>query len=154
MPPVALSVGETILLITLVAIPVAALAFIVGARNALGQIGRGPLSIDQEPRASRPGSAAPISRETHAAEVRQMLEAKAYRRRRRGGGDLDVDAEVDRLLSPGRPGGSPPADPELAAEVRGLVLAANDRRRRRGEPPLDVDAEVARRLAELGGLDG
>jgi len=141
--PIALSVGETILLIALAAVPFAILAFVLGARGALGQIGSGPLSIEQEPQPR--GGATAGTPETREAEVRQMVEAKAYRRRRRGGGDLDVDAEVDRLLD-AAPG---PEDAELAAEVRQLVIARNERRERRGEQPLDVESEVARRLAEL-----
>jgi hypothetical protein len=84
-----------------------------------------------------------------AAEVRQMLEAKAERRRVRGEPALDVEAESARLLAAAESG---PAghDEELRTEVRQLVIARNERRRRAGLEPLDVEAETARQLAELG----
>ncbi len=49
MEALAISSGETILIVSLLAVPVAAASFAVGARNALRQIGRGPLSIDEDP---------------------------------------------------------------------------------------------------------
>ena len=106
-------------------------------------------------------------------EIRQMLEARNRRRRRREEPELDVEAELARLLrapaggaaiaprgesaradaapavdAPAAPAGP---DPELVAEVRALVLARNHRRLRRGQPPLDVEAEVARQIARLTG---
>jgi hypothetical protein len=86
-----------------------------------------------------------------AAEVRQMLEAKAARRREQGGPEIDVEAESARLLAAASE--APPAarDEALRAEVRQLVVARNERRRRQGLEPLDVEAETARQLAELGG---
>jgi hypothetical protein len=85
-----------------------------------------------------------------AAEVRQMLEAKAARRRERGGPEIDVEAESARLLAAAE--AAPAArDEALRAEVRQLVVARNERRRRQGLEPLDVEAETARQLAELAG---
>jgi hypothetical protein len=75
-------------------------------------------------------------------EIRQMLEARNERRRRRGQEPLDVDAEIARLSRPA-------VDPALAAEVRQLVQARNARLVRRGEAPLDVETEVARRLRQI-----
>src|ERR1700761_8019717 len=62
-----------------------------------------------------------------AAEVRQMLEAKAARREERGEPGIDVEAEATRLLAAAAedaPGGH---DEELRTEVRQLVIARNER---------------------------
>jgi hypothetical protein len=149
----ALSNGEAILLIVVVAIPVAAISFL-GAGTAFKQIGKGPLSIEQEPPRKEPGvGMAPISPELREAEIRQFLEAKAYRQGQRGEEPLDVDAELERLLAEERaPAGTLRADEELVAEVRQLVEASNARRIRMGREPLDVDAEVERQLTELESL--
>jgi hypothetical protein len=101
------------------------------------------------------GRRSPKSREVdpaiQAAEVRQMLIAKAERQKVRGEPVLDVEAESARLLAAADE--SPPAahDAELRAEVRQLVVARNERRRRAGMEPLDVEAETERQLAELAG---
>jgi hypothetical protein len=86
-----------------------------------------------------------------AAEVRQMLAAKADRQRVRGEPVLDVEAESARLLATAAEGLPPRHDEELRAEVRQLVVARNERRRRAGLEPLDVEVETARQLAELSG---
>jgi hypothetical protein len=149
----ALSNGEAILLIVLVAIPVAALSFI-GAGTAFKQIGKGPLSIEQEMPPRGGGPPAPISPELREAEIRQLLEAKAYRQGQRGEEPLDVEAELGRLLASERSakGSGLRADAQLLAEIRQLVEASNARRIRMGREPLDVDAEVERQLDELEGL--
>jgi hypothetical protein len=148
----ALSNGEVILLIVLVAIPVAALSF-VGAGTAFRQIGKGPLAIEQELPQKGPHGAAPVSRELREAEIRQLLEAKAYRQSQRGERPLDVDAELERLLAAEHAAGTGlRADRELVAEVRQLVEASNARRIRMGREPLDVEAEVERQLDELEAL--
>jgi hypothetical protein len=86
-----------------------------------------------------------------AAEVRQMLEAKAERGKVRGEPELDVEAESARLLAMAAESGPAGRDDELRAEVRQLVIARNERRRRAGLEPLDVEAETTRQMAELGG---
>ena len=78
-----------------------------------------------------------------------MIEAKSYRRERRGEAPLDVEAEVRELLEPA--GGAESVDEELRAEVRRLVVAGNERRLRRGEAQLDVEAETERQLADFVG---
>lgn len=93
----------------------------------------------------------PVDEAVQATEIRQMLEAKADRRRRRGGPPLDVDAEMTRLLS-AQEAASPDLDGQLRAEVRSLVLARNERRMRSGEAPLDVAAETERQMSDLIGL--
>jgi hypothetical protein len=141
--------GFVLTLITLIALPVALIAF--ARTGPLWQsIGKGPFAIEQEmpppSRLSQPE--APVDRKLQETEARQMLEAKSYRRRQRGEAPLDIEAEVARLLeSPGAAG--PAIDEKLRAEVRQLVVARNERRMRRGEDPLDVEAEMERQLADL-----
>ncbi len=150
LPPAALGiqVGYVLAVITLVALPVAAIAF---ARSgpAWRGIGKGPFAIEQElPPTRMAQPQPPVDRELQEAEARQMLEAKSYRRSRRGEEPLDVEAEVARLLdSPGAAG--PGVDARLREEVRQLVVARNERRMRRGEQPLDVEGEIERQLADL-----
>jgi hypothetical protein len=151
--PLALSNGEVILLIVIVAIPIGALSFI-GSGEAFRQIGRGPLSIEQDfPQGSTGGPSAPVSAEVREAEIRQFLEAKSYRLATRGEKPLDIEAELERILAGERVGGGSLArDAQLVSEVRELVEASNARRIRMGREPLDVEAEVKRQLTELESL--
>ncbi len=152
----AVSNGEVILIVVLVAIPVAAIAFIANAGNAFRQIGKGGLSVEFEsdmPQGMRDSGAEAEAPGVQEDELRQMLEAKAYRQSARGETPVDVDAELERLLAEQRAGPEAPADdPALREEVRQLVVARNERRARQGKDPLDVDAEVARQLRELENL--
>ncbi len=101
------------------------------------------LVLDSEqPREPR-GGAALIERDE---EVRQMLEARNARRRRRGEPEIDVEAELKRLTA------TVEIDDELRGEIRQMVIARNHRRARRGLQPLDVDAETEREIAELSRL--
>jgi hypothetical protein len=84
-----------------------------------------------------------------AAEVRQMLAAKAERQKVRGEPVLDVEAESERLLAKADESPSAARDEELRTEVRQLVVARNERRRRAGMEPLDVETETDRQLADL-----
>jgi hypothetical protein len=102
-------------------------------------IGRGGLSIGDDPPARPANASSAAERE---AEIRQYLEARNARRAARGEAPADVDSELAALTAPA-------ADPELAAELRQLVEARNARRVARGEPPLDVEQEVSRRLREM-----
>jgi len=141
--------GYVLTMITLVALPIALIAF--ARTGPLWQsVGKGRFAIEQEippPSAiSRPDP--PVDRRLQETEARQMIEAKSYRRRRRGEAPLDVEAEVAALLD--APGAAGPAiDEKLREEVRQLVIARNERRMRRGEQPLDVEAEMDRQLADL-----
>jgi hypothetical protein len=150
MPPAALGIqtGYVLAAITLVALPIAAIAF-ARAGPAWRGIGKGRFAIEQElPPTRMAPPRPPLDRLIQEAEARQMLEAKSYRRTRRGGQPLDVDSEVARLLdSPGA--GGPGVDEKLRDEVRQLVVARNERRMRRGEQPLDVERETERQLADL-----
>jgi hypothetical protein len=95
-----LQAGYALTLITLIALPVALIAF---ARSGpLWQsVGKGPFAIEQEmPPPSRLAQAeAPVDRRLQETEARQMLEAKSYRRQQRGEEPLDVEAEMERQLA-------------------------------------------------------
>jgi hypothetical protein len=138
--------GTVLALITLVVLPVAAFAF-ARSGGAWKRAGKGAFAIEQEPPRRDP-SPAPVDRALQEAEARQMLEARSYRRQRRGLEPLDVEAEVRELLDSAE---EPAIDAELRAEVRRMVVAANERRMRRGEQPLDVDDETERQLADFIG---
>jgi hypothetical protein len=153
--PIALSLstGEVIMIVVFTTIPIALLTFALGARNALNQVGKGQFAVEFErdlPQTITDSDAdsSPAARE---AEIRQFLEAKAYRQEERGEAPLDVDSELNRLLNeaPERPAA---VDPQLAEEVRQLAVARNERRARQGKEPLDVDREVERQLRELENL--
>ena len=150
----AISEGDVILIVFFAALPIAAIIFIAGAGNALKQVGKGQFSVDFDsdaPRPMRDSGAEEASAETRDAEIRQMLEAKAYRQSARGEEALDVDAEFDRLMTE-KAAAPPGSDPQLRAEVRQLVIARNERRARQGKEPLDVEAEIERQLRELENL--
>jgi hypothetical protein len=151
--PFALSNGEVILLIVLVTIPIGAITFALGAGGAYRQIGRGAFSVqfDSDLPQKLTDSDEAASAEVREAEVRQLLEAKAYRQGARGEAPLDVEAELERILAE-EDSKSPGSDPQLREEVRQLVVARNARRARKGEEPLYVDAEVERQLSELENL--
>lgn len=145
--------GAVLLAISGIAAPIAGYLFHRSA-DSWRSFGKGPLSINAEALPpSRPGAPPPpVDPAIQAAEVRQMLEAKSERRRRRGEAPLDVEAETQRLLSAAeRPRGEEAMNEELRAEVRQLVVARNERRLRQGLEPLDVEAETRRQLADLIG---
>ncbi len=149
----ALSVGvkaAAVLLFTLVVAPLVGLGLkrMTGGWDAYGGGAFGILR-DQPQRKGTPPR--PTDPAIQAAEVRQMLEAKAARREERGEPTLDVEAESARLLAAAAESTPVGHDDELRAEVRQLVVARNERRRRAGQEPLDVDAETERQLADLGG---
>jgi hypothetical protein len=107
------------------------------------QYGRNHLLMEREPSAPHSGSSAAIAERDE--EVRQMLDARNARRRRRGEPELDVERELARLTAPA-------IDSELRSEIRDLVIARNHRRARQGKPALDVDTEVERQISELSQL--
>jgi hypothetical protein len=148
-----LSTGEAILIVVLATIPVALLTFVLGAKNALDEVGKGQFAVEFESDLDSPvidsdADTTPAARE---AEIRQLLEAKAYRQRARGEKPVDVNAELHRLMNE-RESGPTGIDPHLADEVRQLVIARNERRARQGKEPLDVEQEVERQLRELENL--
>lgn len=140
-----------LILLCVVVIPIAAVAFARSGR-AYDEIGKGRFAVDFDRG----------DESSEREEIRQLVEAKAYRQARRGERPLDVESEIERLLQghlPGEKGpglagqgSTEPVDPALVAiraEIRQVVIAGNERRERRGEAPLDVEAEVDRMLEEL-----
>jgi hypothetical protein len=149
---ISLSTGEVILIVVLVTVPISLITFL-GSGDALKQIGKGRFAVefDSDLPQRMNVDAPPTSPEAHEDEIRQMLEAKAYRQRARGEPPLDIEAELRKLLQE-RPAESRGVDQELVEEVRQLAIARNERRVRQGKEPLDVDDEVERQLRELEGL--
>jgi hypothetical protein len=116
-PPAATAVdnGMVLIAITLIVLPIAAISFARSGQAWRG-IGRGPYAIDPDlpPRSPSAPRANQVfdpfageldshgqgdSQATREAEVRQMVEARAYVRSRRGAEPLDVDSEVKRRLA-------------------------------------------------------
>jgi hypothetical protein len=154
MAAIEISSGMAMALITIAVLPIAAVSFARSGR-AWRDIGGGRFSIEEAPPPPPQRTPAEVDSALQETEARQMLEAKAYRRRRRGEHEeIDVDAEVARLLDlEAEETGGGDRDEQLRAEVRTLVIARNERRVRRGEEPLDVDAETDRQLAYLIGFE-
>ncbi|HEX6204788.1 MAG TPA: hypothetical protein VFZ29_03165 [Solirubrobacterales bacterium] len=143
--------GAVLLAISGIAAPIAGYLFHRSAA-AWRSFGQGPFAIDSEVLPSPRGAPAPIDPAMQAAEVRQMLAAKAERQRQRGEQPLDVEVEAERLLaSAERPRGQDAIDAELRAEVRQLVVARNERLMREGRQPLDVEVETEKQLANFIG---
>lgn len=143
-----------LILLCVIVVPIAAIAF---ARSGRGyaEIGKGRFAVDFDDGQDESGH----------EELRQLVEAKAYRQQQRGEQPVDVESEIDRLLAGELPeSGTEPApasadpgsgetDPGQAAireEIRQVVVAGNERRERRGEAPLDVETEIDRMLKEFG----
>jgi len=147
-----LTAGMIMIAVVLLAGPIAAIAF-ARSGEALKTMGKGQWAIERELPPSRglTNNTTSVPRAVREQEIRQMVEAKSYRRQARGGEPLDVEVEVERLLSELD---TPPQaiDRELREEVRQLVLARNERRMRQGKPPLDVEAEIERQVRNLEGL--
>jgi parvulin-like peptidyl-prolyl isomerase len=122
---------------------VGALASLLLSRRTWEDYGKHHLMMDSEQRSAPRGSAAAIGERDE--EIRQLLEARNARRRRRGEAEVDVEDELQRLTAPA-------IDDELRQEIRDLVVARNHRRRRQGKPPLDVEAEIEREIAGLSQL--
>ena len=137
--------GTVVVVVVILAAVVAILSYFRTGELYRG-IGKGGLSLDEPEAKPGPPVGSAAARAESEAELRQLLEAKSYRREQRGEEPLDVEAELAELTRPAPSG----RDPELEEEVRQLVIASNERRARRGEQPLDVEAEVARQLRDLG----
>ena len=119
---------------------VGAVLGLVFNRRTWESYGQDHLLLDSDLRtAARPAATSTAERDL---EIRQMLEARNARNRRRGEPEIDIDVELARLTAP-------VIDAELRQEIRDLVIARNHRRARRGEPALDVETEVARQIAAL-----
>jgi hypothetical protein len=145
-------VGTVLILVVLVALPVGALVFALGAGNALQKIGKGQFALEQDFPQSSSGPVQAVSAEVRKEEIRQMIQARSDRGVARGRKPLDVDAEVEKLLASESGGPSLAGDHALREEVRQLVVARNERRERQGKKPLDVDREIERQLRDLENL--
>ena len=119
---------------------VGAVIALLSSKRDWARYGSDRLVLDsEEPRA-------PAALRQRDEEVRQMLEARNARRRRRGEPEIDVAAELARLTTLAE------VDDELREEIRQLVVARNHRRARKGLAPLDVETEIQRELAGLSGV--
>ena len=126
---------------------VGALVALLFNRRTWEEYGRDHLQLDSDHGRPAPRTAAgtPASVAERDLEIRQMLEARNARRRRRGEPEVEIEAEIARLTAPA-------IDDALRAEIRDMVLARNHRRARQGKPPLDVEAEIEREIADLAGV--
>jgi hypothetical protein len=141
--------GTVLIAVALIAIPFAVGAFVLGAGTALKEIGKGDFAIEQEFPGAGTGPVAPTSSAEREAEIRQMLQGRAYRAEKRGQKPVDVDAELEKILASEKGTRSLGEDKELRQEVHDLVVARNERRQRMGKKPLDVEKEIERQLREL-----
>ncbi len=121
-----------------------ALLALFSSRKTWDDYGKDHLLLDTDAsRGPAPGSTgSALERDT---EIRQLLEARNARRRRRGEAEIDVEQELSRLTAPA-------IDAELREEIRQLVIARNHRRARQGKPPLDVEAEIRREIDALNSM--
>jgi hypothetical protein len=145
-------VGIIFIIVVLVALPLGALVFAMGAGNALQKIGKGQFSLEQDFPQSSGGPVHAVSAEVREEEIRQMIQARSDRGVAKGREPLDVEAEVEKLLASESGGGRLGADKELREEIRQLVVARNERRQRQGKEALDVEQEIERQLRELENL--
>jgi hypothetical protein len=147
-----LQLGTVFIIVVLVALPLGALVFAMGAGNALQKIGKGDFALEHDFPQSSQGAVHTVSAEVREEEIRQMVQARSDRGVAKGREALDVDEEVKRLLATGSGGPSLGGVRALREEVRQLVVARNERRQRQGKEPLDVEKEINRQLRELESL--
>jgi hypothetical protein len=153
MPLVAsFQIGTVFILVALLALPIGAIVFAMGAGGALKQIGKGQFAMEQDFPQSSQGSIHAVSAEVREEEIRQMIQARSDRGVAKGRKALNVDAEVEKLLATESTGPGLAGDRALREEIRQLVVARNERRQRQGKKPLDVEKEIARQLRELENL--
>jgi hypothetical protein len=153
MPLVAsMQLGTIFIIVVLVALPVGALVFAMGAGNALEKIGKGQFALEQDFPQSSGAPVHAVSAEVREEEIRQMVQARSDRGVAKGREELDVEAEVQKLLATESGGANLGRDRELREEIRQLVVARNERRQRQGKEPLDVEREIERQLRELENL--
>ena len=144
-----------LIIVVLVALPIAAIAFALGAgqRSAADRQGavRDRAGL---PRRARGGPVGAVSAEVREEEIRQMVEARSDPTGAKARGEApSTSRRRSRSCSrPTRAAGPAAPTAALREEVRQLVVARNERRLRRGEEPLDVEAEIERQLRELENL--
>jgi hypothetical protein len=135
----------TVLWVVCIVAAIAAVAALISTHKGWQEYGKDGLLLESEMTRSPTAPSATTDGEREE-EIRQMMEARNARRRRRGEAPLDVEEEIARLSPP------PELDPRLQSEIRDLVKARNYRRVRAGKPPLDIEAEVQREVEKLRGL--
>src|SRR3954449_7392603 len=96
-----LQVGVVFIIVVLVALPVGALIFAMGAGNALQKIGKGDFALEQDFPQSSGAPVHGVSAEIREEEIRQMVQARSDRGVAKGREALDVDVEVEKLLAAG-----------------------------------------------------
>ena len=129
--------GTVVVVVAIIGVIGAIVALLTGKRT-WDDYGKQHLLLDSD---DSSGSST-LERDT---EIRQLLEARNARRRRRGEPEVDIEQELKRLTAP-------QVDAELREEIRQLVIARNHRRARQGKPPLDVESEIEREIAGLAQL--
>ena len=144
--------GTVLILVVLVALPLGAIVFALGAGSALRRSARAVSPWSRTSRRARAGPVHAVSAEVREEEIRQMVQARSDRGVAKGRKALDVDAEVEKLLASESGGPGLAGDRALREEVRQLVVARNERRKRQGKKPLDVEKEIERQLSELENL--
>jgi hypothetical protein len=145
-------IGTVLIIVVLIALPVGAFVFARGAGGALKQVGKGQFAIEEDFPQSSGGPVHAVSPEVREEEIRQMIQARSDRGVAKGRKPLDVNAEVEKLLTSEASGPGLAGDRELRDEVRQLVVARNERRKRQGKEALDVEKEIDRQLRELENL--
>ena len=137
------SFGTVIWIVTGLSFVVALFALVTSGKQ-WDDYGKDHLVIERDaaPASGAETSLSPAGIRERDDEIREFLEARNERRRRRGEAPVDVDAELRRLTTPA-------VDGALHDEIRELVIARNYRRARGGKPPLDVSAEIEREIAKL-----
>src|SRR6188768_1002433 len=119
MPLIAsLQLGTVFIIVVLVALPLGAIVFAMGAGGALQKIGKGDFALEQDFPQSSQGAVHAVSAEVREEEIRQMIQARSDRGVAKGREALDVDAEVEKLLASESGGASLGADKALREEVR------------------------------------
>jgi hypothetical protein len=129
--------GTVVVVVAAVGVIGAIVALLINSRT-WDEYGKHHLLLDTDERSS----SSALERDV---EIRQLLDARNARRRRRGEPEVDVEQELKRLVAP-------QVDAELREEIRQLVIARNHRRARQGKPPLDVESEIEREIAVLAQL--
>jgi hypothetical protein len=126
---------------------VGAIVALLLSRQTWDEYGKRHLLLDTDVGREAAAAGSPAGLRERDTEIREMLEARNARRRRRGEPEVDIEQELARLTA------APPAiDAGLRQEIRDLVIARNHRRARQGKPPLDVEAEIEREIAGLSGI--
>src|SRR3954451_15324900 len=124
MPPLAdFQVGIVLIVVVLIALPLGAIVFARGAGGALREIGKGPLALEQDFPQSSGAPVHAVSAEVREEEIRQMVQARSDRGVAKGREAIDVDAEVEKLLTADTGGPGLGEDRALREEIRQLVVA-------------------------------